>query len=239
MDKTSFKVYKLACEYRFLPSLLFYDSVHKMGDKLFREYKHWSKESSKVVLSDFSKRAAVSLEHNRLAVQIDMPENADALIGRFTRAWKEYYSEVKPSVFRRLGYRMQGILPVEMKFEELVSITYPKLFNASPSLGKIIGTNTKDYQHHVITTHSDKTVTQMICGVIRKSEAEKLFKPVALVLDGAEKPFEITFPEVGFWIDCDLFLDEPPVETQKTFCETSSARMTAFTHELVNYLLEP
>lgn len=45
------KTYKLLCEYRFKPTLLFYDAKNQIGQALFKDYKHWTHDGLRINLT--------------------------------------------------------------------------------------------------------------------------------------------------------------------------------------------
>ena len=113
------KTYKLLCEYRFKPNLLFYDVKNQIGDVLFKNYKHWTHDGLKINLNNFENRSALAIDHNRFVLEFDIPDTYDEFRTEFARVYKEYTRKVKIEKYLRCGLRMQSMIPTEMHFSEL------------------------------------------------------------------------------------------------------------------------
>lgn len=217
MANSPLKIYKYLCEYRFKPeSLLYYELNNKIGDYLFKDYKHWQTDGKKILLSDFSDRSVLAIEHNRICLEMDIPGGIDIHQKKFEGAWNKYKSEVKVETFFRLGFRLNGLIPVDFDFSELADLTYSKLLCTKPELTNIVGTDLQDYMYNVITKHEGFTV-HLICGPVKKKEISNWYSPARLLLSSGEEPLEVEYPDVALWIDCDCYVQQPNDEETQNF----------------------
>jgi len=216
-------------------SLLYYDSMYQVGDKLSRDYDHWQTDSKRILLTSTKERSALSIEHNRICMETDVPLAAHVHENRFERAWKEYEAKIKVEKFFRMGFRMQSMIPVDFKFAELAALTYGKLLSTTSELSNIIGKELQDYMFNVITKKEGYTL-HLVCGPVKKGEISNWYNSAKLILDEEEKPPEIEYPEVAFLMDYDCYVQEPKSETAQTFYKEGAKVTRSASQDLAQYL---
>lgn len=231
----STKIYKILCEYRFKPIILFYDMKNQIGDILFKDYKHWTHDGMRINLNNFENRSALAIDHNRLALEFDMPDSLVDFRSKFERALKEYTKRVKIETYIRLGLRIQSMIPVEFKFNELVKITHKKFFSQDKKLEDVVGTRVEDYQYNIVSER-DSYKLHTICGPVTKEEMPRWFTPANLVVNPGEEPKEIKYPDVAFFIDCDFYITNPSDGVSEGFLEKAVHMVTSTTNGISEYL---
>ena len=232
----SAKTYKVLCEYRFKPILLFYDVKNQIGDMLFKDYKHWTHDGMKINLNNFENRSALAIDHNRLALEFDMPDSLVDFRSKFERALKEYTKRVRIETYIRLGLRIQSMIPVEFKFNELVKITHEKFFSQDKRLGEVVGAHVEDYQYNIVS-EKDGYKLHTICGPVTKEEMPRWYTPANLVVDPDQQPKEIKYPDVAFFIDCDCYITNPSDDVLEGFLDKAIRMVTSTTNGISEYLL--
>ena len=230
------KTYKVLCEYRFKPILLFYDVKNQIGDMLFKDYKHWTHDGIRINLNNFENRSALAIDHNRLALEFDVPDSLADFRSKFERAFKEYTKRVKIETYVRLGLRMQSMIPVEFKFNELVKITHENIFSQDKTLREIVGAHVEDYQYNIVS-EKDGYKLHTICGPVTKEEIPRWYTPANLVVDPDQPPKEIKYPDVAFFIDCDCYITNPPQDILEGFLDKAIHMVTSATNGIGEYLL--
>jgi uncharacterized protein (TIGR04255 family) len=230
------KTYKLLCEYRFKPSLLFFDVKNQIGDALLKDYKHWNHDGLRVNLNNFENRTVLAIDPNRLILEWDVPDSPGEFQTRFERAFKEYTKKVKVEVYVRSGVRAQSMFPVELKFDELVKITQEKLLPQNKRLFEIVGSQIEDYSYNCITDKEGYKI-HVVCGPIRKDEIPLHYQPASLSLDPGEQPKEIKYPDVAFFIDCDCYLNQPKFDALATFLDKAIRMVNLISKEITEYVL--
>ena len=231
------KYYQMTCEYRFKPILDYYASMHKIGSPFSDEYQHWQTSGLKLNFSNPKDRSSLAIEHNRLAVTIDVPSTPDMLEARFQRAFKEYQKNVTLSQFRRVGVRSVSMVGVKFAFDELVEIMQTKLLPRDDALSQIVGGMVKDFMYNVVT-EKDGTRIHVICGPVQKNEMSKWYNPAAMTIDPEDEVKEITYPDVALFVDCDCYNDKPTPKIVETFYQSGLKTATAIPEQLVKHILE-
>lgn len=231
------QTYKLLCEYRFKPSLLFYDVKNNLGNALFSHgYKHWNTDGLRIGLSNFENRSVLAIDHNRLILEVDVPESPEEFRSKFERAFKEYTAKVTVETYLRFGMRTQSMIPVEFKFDELVKITHEKFLREDERLLGIIGAQVDDYMYNVVTEKAGYKL-HVICGPVRKVEIPRWYQPANVVIDPGEEPKEIKYPDVALFIDCDCYISAPKSEMVQHFLDNALRITTSVPLEIGEYAL--
>jgi len=226
------KTYKLLCEYRFKPNLLFYDAKNQMGRALFKDYKHWSHDGLRIILNNFENRSVLAIDHNRLALEFDIPDSYDDFRIKFERAFKEYTKRVEIETYLRCGLRTQSMIPVEMHFNELVKITEGKFLARDKDLLQIIGSPISDYQFNIVSEKEGFKI-HVICGPVAKEEIERWYQPAKLNLDPDQEPKPVKYSDVSFFIDCDCYVENPRSDMLEKFLD-KAIRLATSTNNAIN-----
>ena len=231
------KYYQLTCEYRFKPILDYYAYMHKIGSPFSEDYQHWQTSGLKLNFTNPKDRSSLAIEHNRLAVTIDVPSTPDVLETRFQRAFKEYQKHVKVNEFRRLGVRSVSMVGVEFAFEELVKIMQTKLLPKDDTLSQIVGVHVKDFMYNIVTER-DGTSIHVICGPVKKNEMSRWYSPAAMTSDPEDEIKEIIYPNVALFVDCDCYNDKPSSKIAETFIQAGLKTAVSIPERIVKYILE-
>jgi uncharacterized protein (TIGR04255 family) len=229
------KTYKLLCEYRFKPILLFYDAKNQIGHALFKDYKHWSHDGLRINLNNFENRSVLAIDHNRLALEFDIPDSYDEFRTEFERAFKEYTKRVKIENYLRCGLRTQSMIPVEMHFSELAKITEGKFLSHEKELLQIVGNQIDDYQYNVVSEREGFKI-HVICGPVAKEEIERWYQPAKLILDPGQEPKPIKYPDVAFFIDCDCYVENPESDMWENFLDRAMRLITSINNSINEYI---
>ncbi|MEW6584964.1 MAG: TIGR04255 family protein [Nitrospirota bacterium] len=229
------KTYKLLCEYRFKPILLFYDVKNQIGHALFKDYKHWSHDGLRVNLNNFQNRSVLAIDHNRLALEFDIPDSYDEFRSDFERAFKEYTKRVKIEKYLRFGLRTQSMIPVEMHFSELTKITEGKFLSHEKELLQIVGNQADDYQYNVVSER-ERFKIHLICGPVAKEEIGRWYQPANLNLDPGQEPKPIKYPDVAFFIDCDCYVENPDSDMRENFLDRAMRLITSINNGVNEYI---
>jgi len=229
------KTYKLLCEYRFKPILLFYDVKNQIGHALFKDYKHWSHDGLRVNLNNFENRSVLAIDHNRLALEFDIPDSYDEFRTDLERALKEYTKKVKIEKYLRFGLRTQSMIPVEMHFSELTKITEGKFLSHEKELLQIVGNQVDDYQYNVVSEREGFKI-HLICGPVAKEEIGRWYQPANLNLDPGQEPKPIKYPDVAFFIDCDCYVENPDSDMRENFLDRAMRLITSINNAINEYV---
>ncbi len=233
--KTKIQIYKLFCDYRFKPSLHYYDVNNRIADVLSNDYKHWTNDGTQVRLTNFENRSAVLIAHNRLGFEIDVPDSPEEFRTKFERALREYTEKVKIDTYTRLGVRTKAMIPLPLKFSELLEITQENMLPQAEPLLKIVGLELDDYMYNVITKHGDCRL-HVICGPVQRSEIPRWYTPAEISVDPGETPKEITYSDVSFFIDCDYYVEQPKLEIVERFLDDGIRAITSVPNQIGEYL---
>lgn len=229
------QIYKLLCEYRFKPNLLFYDVKGQIGDALGPDYPHWETDGLRIKLYVVKQRRVLAIEHNRLVLEWDRPDSIENFQTFFVRAYREYTDRVKTEDYRRLGFRAQCMIPVEMKFEELVEISNGKFLSQNPGLRDLLGEKIDDYMYNVLTEKNGRKL-HVVCGPVKKAEIPQWFQPASMVQTAEEHTEEIQYPDVAFYMDCDYYINNPTGNDPKDFLDDAIRALTSVTKGLESYV---
>jgi hypothetical protein len=230
-----FIVYKIVCELKFNPQLLFYDELNKIADSLLKYYIHWLYDGRKIQMSDYKNRSVLGIEHNRLILEQDIPDSITDFKSKFDIAFKEYSKRVKVNELRRIGLRSQYFMPVEVNFSELVSLTHKKFMLQNETLLDIVGSVTQDYQYNINSKNDDFNV-HMFCGPVKKKEIPLWFFPANFVLDENQKQKQIEFPDVAFFADLDCYIENPSSSDLNKFLVKSFEFIPVFIQKMGKYI---
>ncbi len=229
------KTYKLLCEYRFKPNLLFYDVKNQIGNALFRNYKHWTHDGLKINLNNFENRSVLAIDHNRFALELDIPDTYDEFRTEFARAYKEYTRRVQIEKYLRCGFRMQSMISTEMHFSELTRITEGKFLSHEKELLQIVGNHIDDYQYNVISEREGFKI-HLICGPVVKEEIGRWYQPASLILDPGQEPKPIKYHDVAFFIDCDCYVENPDPGMLEMFLDRAIRLVTSINNATNEYI---
>lgn len=229
------KTYKLLCEYRFKPTLLFYDAKNQIGHVLFKDYKHWTHDGLRINLNNFENRSVLAIDHNRLVLEFDVPDSVDEFRTKFDRAFKEYTRKINIENYLRCGLRTQSMIPVEMHFNELVKITQGKFLGHDKELKEIVGNQTDDYQYNIVT-EKDGFKLHTICGPVTEEEIPRWYQPANLRLDPGQEPKPIKYPSVAFFIDCDCYINNPSSNILEGFLDKAIRLVSSVNNSINEYI---
>ena len=231
------KFYQVTCEYRFKPTLDFYNHMHEIGSPFTGDYQHWQTTGLKLNFSNPKDRSTLAIEHNRLAATIDVPSEPEMLETTFQRALKEYQKTVKINQFRRVGVRSISMVSVKFAFDEILEVMQTKLLPHNDALSQIVGKTVKDFMYNVVTEKDGNTL-HVICGPVQKKEISRWYNPAELVIDPEDEVKEISYPDVALFVDCDCYNDKPTPKLAESFFQSGLKTVISIPRQLTNYILE-
>ena len=205
---------RLIFEFRFHPSLKYYDQINEMGDQFNRIYPHWQRDWTKIHFTDQAKRSSLLIEHNRIGSHTDMPDNFPDFKKRVWDGVKVYNERVPIEDVRRCGIRGFWLCPVDFDFDELLAIIQDKFYAAKKELGEIIGTKFTDVAY-IFVFERDGYNVHLKMGPVKKEEIPRWIPPGSPGEEESESQKNVESQD-------NLDPDEPNQETEHSISDDSA-----------------
>lgn len=135
---------KTVFEVRYQATLDFYQKLYATALEFADTYPHWQTDNIKIQLRDFDSRCSLTITHNRFVYSQDLQYSDQKEGDRIKKAIGTLPKALGKDVFTRVGLRRKYLIPVDMKYEDLVDLTTKKLLTGSQAFYEGIGPDIKD-----------------------------------------------------------------------------------------------
>ena len=201
-----FGLAKLLCEVRVTPTLKFCEEMLSVAAKLEGHFRYWRTDGKlQFRFLDADARVASIINHNRLAVEMDLPRDLETFEKRYGQVSSLYLKSTNIKSILRVGVRGQYFFTSGFKFEELVSILDEKLLRISKERDQILAGRVRDLMFNVVIERSSHLL-HIICGPVKREEVRIWTTPITY--DIGESPEPIEYPEVSTFMDLDYYTDK-------------------------------
>lgn len=239
------RLYKTIFEVRYKAKLKFYNLLMPTVEK-FDTYPHWETNLLAITLRNYDDHCSLHVKHNRFGYEQD---SGDEELDK--NKIEEAISRLPPAFginnFSRVGYRRLYLIPLEMKFNSLVTIIYTKLYSQDSKLQQILPKEIKDLMYRIdsLDTFGKYHFTM---GAVKKAEIPKYInynKESHLDPKTREQDYVKIYehyPEISLFIDVDTYRDVESADEAislaevNDFIEKSRRRIPEIVVQMSEYL---
>ncbi|MBI4324087.1 MAG: hypothetical protein HY674_02365 [Chloroflexi bacterium] len=234
-------VCKTIFQVRYKPGLRFYDIFRAAAQKL-AGYPHWTTDSLSVTLRDFDNVCSINIQHNLFTFQQDSrnPENE---VAKVNAALEVLPPSLEISSFKRLGYRRQYLIAVDMAFDSLVSVLKIKLLSQDDRLLSFLPPRLEDLLYRVDCADGLHRF-HLHVGPMQKHEVPRYVAFDAenhLAPEDRDDKYRLTlagYPETSVLVDIDVYriADEIPLNEAAEFVVAARDKADNLSSRLTEYL---
>jgi hypothetical protein len=240
-DVSAPKLFKTIFEARFKPYLNFY-SVFRTAAAKLTHYPHWATDSNTITLRNYDTRCSLAIHNGAFGFSQDSSDitNEEA---RLKEAVDTLIPELGLTTFRRLGFRRQYLVPLQITFESLVSILELKLLSGAEQLQQILPGEVNDLLYRLDYSESDDKF-HIHLGPLRRQEVPKYINFEAENHLPAELREDLLrqilagYPEVSMLIDIDYYQVSTDISVQaaRDFIPKARRRLDELTRQFHEYV---
>jgi len=219
---------------RFYPSLLFYDGKNQIGLELNRLYSDWQTDGLQIRLTDANTFSSFLIAHNRIAGEMDSPENFGAFKFRILGGRKAYTDKVPIEDIHRVGVRFLWICPVDFPFDELNCIIQEKFYRPRSELSDVLVSEFKDVGFF-FDFDKEGYCFHLHFGPVREKEISQRIPLTQLV---AGEPKDLQNPDVALFYDIDCYTKELRINDLELFLDKGYDLAREMANGITKYILE-
>ena len=225
------------------PTLDFYDKLIPMAES-FTRYPDWRTDRISITLQNFDVRCSVNLAFNSFWYVRDLKkENSDEEDDqRIREILEKVPTKLDKQKYERVGLRRVYLYPVEMSFENLVSVIRDKLFVQNDEINEGICPQPTDLAY-LVDFLQDKLAVKLRVGPVRKEELEQQIQPDRLAnLSVKERAFLAEelfagYRDVSLLMDIDVSKKEPKASELLEVYDASQRVHAKLSKNVVTYVL--
>lgn len=239
IPNASIKKSIFAADYK--AKIRYYDLMVSAADS-FSNYPHWRTNGLSFTLCDYEKHCSVIISHRKFAYEQDNDdislekENIVEVIGNLTE-------KLELNSFTRLGFRRKYLLPIDMSFDEIVTILNIKLFSQRPELVKILPHKIDDLLYRLDVSTDDFKIHITIGPLMKRELPQHLEFNMESHLspdtrDEVYKEIVSTHPDVSLFFDIDVYTESENIPAEQSFIFVEKARewINAYVENITGYL---
>lgn len=225
---------KVLFELRFYPSLLFYDEINRIGHELDQFYVNWQRDWTQIRFTDSNTSSSFLITHDRIASEMDAPENFQAFKSRVLKSEKVYNEKVPIKDIRRAGVRFFWICPVDFPFDELNRVIQQKFCPYQAQLGKALVPEFKDVGFF-FDFEKEGYGFHVRFGPVKKEEIPQRIVLTQLITG---EPKSLEDPDVGLFYDIDCYTEEIRINDLELFLDKGYDLAREMANGITGYILE-